>query len=132
MTLGSPFNTEELYEESITLPEIPVIKVHDQPVMNGKILVDEILSGDQVWVAIYADQNGMPGQLIGYRRIIPGIYRQLEVEIDLSNATVVLYAIVHVDHENRGVFEFPGIDTPILNGEVPESHSFRITFPFQS
>lgn len=95
-------------------------------------MVEKIVSGDQGWVAIYADQHGMPGQVIGYRRIVPGIYRQLEVEIDLSNTSFVLYAMVHMDHGNREIFEFPGIDTPFLSENVQEPQSFRITYPNHS
>jgi hypothetical protein len=132
MTLGSPINPVEPLEEPLALPENPIIEIRDQPVMIRKVVVDEVLTREQGWIAIYADQNGKPGQVIGYRRIFPGIFRQLEIEIDLSNATVVLYAMVHKDHGNRGIFEYPGIDLPITSGNLMEPRSFRITYPFLS
>lgn len=132
MTLGSPINQAEPLEEPLALPEKPIIEIHDQPVMIRKVVVDEFQTREQGWIAIYADQNGMPGQVIGYHRIIPGIFRQLEIEIDLSKATVVLYAMVHKDQGNRGIFEYPGIDLPITNGNLTDPQSFRITYPFRS
>jgi hypothetical protein len=132
MTLGSPIDPVDPFEEPLALPENPIIKIHDQPVMIRKVVVDEVQTSEQGWIAIYADQNGMPGQVIGYRRIIPGIFRQLEIEIDISKATVVLYAMVHKDQGNRGIFEYPGIDLPITSGNLTEPQSFRINYPFHS
>jgi hypothetical protein len=132
MTLGSSINPERSFEESIALPEYPVLEINDQPVTNSKVVVDEVQSGEQAWIAIYADEEGMPGRVIGYRRIFPGIFRQLEIEIDLSYATVVLYALVHKDQGNRGIFEFPGIDIPIARDKTAEPQSFRIFYPFPS
>ena len=132
MTLGSPIDPVDPLEEPLALPENPIIEIHDQPVMIRKVVVDEVQTRKEGWIAIYADQNGMPGQVIGYRRIIPGIFRQLEIEIDISKATVVLYAMVHKDQGNLGIFEYPGIDLPIKSGDLAEPQSFRITYPFHS
>ncbi len=132
MALESPINRIGPLEEPLVLPENTIIEIHDQPVMIRKVVVDEVQTREQSWIAIYADQNGMPGQVIGYRRIFPGIFRQLEIEIDLSKATVVLYAMVHKDQGNRGIFEYPGIDLPITNGNLTGPQSFRITYPFRS
>lgn len=132
MTLGFPAHDKAQAEDPIDLPDTPTIEIHDQPVMNRKIVIDEIHSGDQGWIAIYADQNGMPGRVIGYQHIIPGIFKQLEIEIDLSEATVVLYAMVHKDHGNIGIFEYPGIDLPVKAGDLAEPQSFRINYPFHS
>lgn len=132
MTLGSPIDPVDPLEEPLALPENPIIEIHDQPVMIRKVVVDEVQTRKEGWIAIYADQNGMPGQVIGYRRIIPGIFRQLEIEIDISKATVVLYAMVHKDQGNLGIFEYPGIDLPIKAGDLAEPQRFRITYPFHS
>jgi len=132
MTLGSPSNQERISEEPITLPEIPVLEIYDQAVTNSKIVVDEVQSNEPGWIAIYSDEYGMPGQMIGYRQIFPGIFRQFEIEIDLSNATVVLFARVHKDLGQRGIFEYPGIDKPIAVNRMAETQSIRITYPYLS
>jgi len=49
------------------------------------------------------------------------------VTIETENATPVLYAMLHVDEGEEGVFEFPGPDVPVLLNGSPVQQAFNVT-----
>lgn len=66
------------------------------------------------WVAIHADANGTPGEILGVASLRAGLNREVVVEIDPAAATETLHAALYNDSGEAGVFEFPnGADSPI-------------------
>jgi len=106
-----------------------VIVVADQPLGAGStVSVPFVLSELPGWLAIHADEHGVPGPVIGVRRVAQGITRDAIVQIDPAGATGTLYAMLHVDTGAAGVFEFPAADPVaehVQGGMVVQS--FRVT-----
>ncbi len=106
---------------SSSIPETvtPAVKVSDQPVSGGTVTVDEVDSPGPGWIVIHVNSAGSPGPIIGWSQVKPGVNRNVQVNIDPSKATSVLYAMLHVDAGVVGTYEFPGPDKPIMvNGQM--------------
>ncbi|KXS43822.1 MAG: hypothetical protein AWU59_892 [Methanolobus sp. T82-4] len=95
------------------------ILVADQPIVNNTVTVDEVVSNDSGWIVIHVDENSTPGPVIGHSPVEEGVNENVTVEIDNENATDILYAMLHIDAGEIGVYEFPGADVPAeVDGEV--------------
>lgn len=105
----------------------PSITVGAQSIKNGRIVVRSVESDGPGWLVIHADRNGAPGEVIGYTRVREGANNHLSVEIDTDRATRTLYAMLHDDKGEMGVYEFPGADAPVSynGGTVTESFLAR-------
>lgn len=90
-----------------------IIATADQPIGPGDTVgVPFVLAELPGWLVIHADEYGLPGQVIGFRRVGQGITRDLVIEIDATSATGTVYAMLHVDTGTAGRFEFPEADPP--------------------
>ncbi|MFO7635259.1 MAG: fasciclin domain-containing protein [Caldilinea sp.] len=93
----------------------PDIFAVDQPVVDNVVTVTRVTSNGPGWVVIHADADGNPGPVIGYTAVPDGISANVEVEVDLDGLTDNLFAMLHVDADEIGVYEFPdGPDAPVL------------------
>ena len=102
--------------------ETPEVTVNDQVSLNGTVMIDSVYSEGPGWVVIHVDNNGKPGRVAGEASVAAGWTYQLEVPIDTTIATPVLYAMLHVDDGQIGVYEFDGqsgLDNPVMvNGQM--------------
>ena len=105
----------------------PAVNVSDQPIVNATVIVDNATINRTGWADIHADLNGTPGAIIGYSPIVEGVNENVTVEIEVENATPVLYAMLHVDEGEPGVHEFPGPDMPVLLNGSPVQQAFNVT-----
>ncbi|UYU18550.1 MULTISPECIES: fasciclin domain-containing protein [Methanoculleus] len=105
----------------------PFVNVSDQPIENDTVIVDNATINQTGWADIHADLNGTPGPIIGYSQITEGVNENVSVEIEVENATPVLYAMLHIDAGEPGVHEFPGPDVPILVNGSPVQQAFNVT-----
>lgn len=99
---------------------VPSVTVADQPIENGTVTVAEAVSDGPGWVVIHADDTGAPGPVIGHsEQLTDGVNSNLVIEIDTDAATETLYAMLHADTGELGVYEFPATDPPVqVNGEI--------------
>ncbi len=104
----------------------PEVFVIDQSSVDDMVTVTRATIGDAGWVVIHADENGAPGPVIGYSPIPAGINANVKVAIDPAAATDVLYAMLHVDKGEAGVFDFPGADAPVMRNDKPVTKSFAL------
>jgi hypothetical protein len=105
------------------------VEVSDQVVLNGRVVVDYVYSDGPGFIVIHIDNNGSFGPVIGYRQLSPGANYQVSVPIDASAATSVLYAMLHVDSGEAGVYEFgtvEGADGPVIVDGAPLSPPFNV------
>lgn len=66
------------------------------------------------WVAIQADANGVPGEILGVASLKIGLNRDVVVEFNAATVTETVHAALYTDVGEAGVFEFPdGDDVPI-------------------
>ena len=105
----------------------PSVSVEDQPVLGGQVKIEEVGYSDPGWIVIHAEGDGQPGAVIGYAPIQPGENKDVLVKIDVSRATPILYAMLHVDLGQRGTFEFPGPDVPVAVNNQPVVQPFLAT-----
>jgi predicted lipoprotein with Yx(FWY)xxD motif/uncharacterized protein (DUF736 family) len=111
-------------------PNSPVkdkVQVSDQLMQNGMVKVDDVVSDGPGWIVIYTVKSDQPDQPIGWTHVNSGDNQNVMVKVDASKATTTLYAQLHVDAGNIGVFEFPGPDAPVMLGVRMISGMFSTT-----
>jgi predicted lipoprotein with Yx(FWY)xxD motif len=95
------------------------VKVSDQPINNGTVTVEQVISPGPGWIVIHINSSGSPGPIIGWAQVKAGTNPNVPVTVDASKATSVLYAMLHVDAGQVGTYEFPGPDVPVnFNGQM--------------
>ena len=104
-------------EFEIKLP--PDIVAYDQPIIDGKIIIERAVSNGPGWVTVYLDDDGQPGLIIGFAALEDGLNEQVELELVETAATPRLFLNLHEDSGNIGEFEFPAGDLPVIyDGEL--------------
>jgi predicted lipoprotein with Yx(FWY)xxD motif len=98
------------------LPAEASVRIRDQEIRGGSVVVDEVISSGQGWLSIQTQEGSSLGRVIGYVAVNPGPTQNVTVVVDESKATAVLYAILHTDAGQSGVFEYPGRDRPVVVG----------------
>jgi hypothetical protein len=123
LTLVLALGTVALAQE-----EQPSITVNDQEIQDGTVLIERVFATQDGWVVIHRSQNDTFGEDIGFAPVEVGETTNLEVEIDLDMATETLWAMLHVDEGEPGVYEFPGADVPVRlpDGELV-NEPFQVT-----
>lgn len=109
---------------AVTYP--PDVVVYDQPVIDGEITVDRVISNGPGWVVVHRDEDGQPGLIIGSAPLQDGLNEQIQVDLIESALTPVLYARLHEDTVPGDVFNFPEADPPVLaGGRLPTAQRIR-------
>ncbi len=109
--LGLPYEPLEVLASTLKqyvpspTPFLTCLIVRDQDVGEGTVLVDRACASRRGWVVIYNQVGGEPGEAIGQTLVLFGVTEDVEVEIDLGNATPVLYGRLHQDLGERQVFD---------------------------
>lgn len=105
----------------------PSVTVDDQTFDGTSVTVADAFSQGPGWMVIHSQVNGSIGPAIGETQIINGDNKNIVVKIDPSQASPVMYAMLHEDAGAIGKYEFPGPDVPVmLNGNML-SPSFNAT-----
>ncbi len=106
----------------------PSVTVADQEIADGKVNIAEVVSDGPGWLVIHAQADGKPGAILGYSAVADGATADVSVEIDVANATQILFAMLHTDAGEVGTWEFPdGPDAPVKVGEQVVTPSFVVT-----
>lgn len=100
----------------------PSVSVSNQLSLNGTVTVDRVFSEGPGFVVIHIDVDGAPNRVAGFAPVEAGWTYNLEIPIDATIATPVLYAMLHLDDAEVGVYEFgtvEGADAPVsVDGAV--------------
>ncbi len=105
----------------------PDIFVYDQPIVGESIVVEKAVSYGPGWLVLYNDDEGSIGMIIGWAALDDGINEGIEIVINPSAATPILYLMIHEDMEDIGQFEFPRTDPAVLvENRVPRPFMVRI------
>lgn len=125
--VGAPTDVMEATTTAPALPETggeagaitPSVTVNDQEIVDGMVTVAEVVSAGPGWIVIHVDNAGSPGPVIGHAAVVEGSNMDVRVEIDASQATETLYAMLHTDAGAVGEYEFPGADGPVsVDGQM--------------
>jgi len=104
-----------LFKSSI----IPRVQVSDQVIRGGQVTIAEVDAVASSWLVIQTETNGTPGPVIGYTKINQGTNKNVVVQIDAQKSTPKLFAMIHEDNGEKGKFDFPNNDMPLLyKGEM--------------
>jgi len=107
----------------------PTVEVASQVVLDGTVTIASAYSDGPGWLVIHADGGGSPGPVIGYRALNSGATQNLQVSIDAAQATPTLYAMLHTDTGEVGVYEFgtvEGADGPVRVNDAVITPAFNI------
>ena len=95
------------------------VMVRDQQVIDGTVIVPEAEISTPGWLVIHAEQDGAPGPVLGYAPLEEGSNQEVLVEIEADRVTSTVYAMLHEDTGEEGVYEFPDADPPVqVDGSV--------------
>lgn len=104
----------------------PDIVVYDQPVVDGVVVVDRVISDGPGWLAVYYDDEGQPGLIIGSAPLEDGLNRDIPINLIRSAVTPLLYVRLHADTEPGDPFDFPREDPIVMSGgRMPPATPFR-------
>lgn len=92
----------------------PTVSVVPQTVTDNKLTIEAAYAMEPSWITIHADENGMPGAVIGETAIPIGESKNVIVTVDVAKVTPSLYAMLHSDLGVVGTYEFPGVDAPTV------------------
>jgi predicted lipoprotein with Yx(FWY)xxD motif len=85
------------------------VVVENQSLSSDNTITISSVTADEVgWLVIHAQADGKPGAILGFSPVQAGENNDVVVEIDSSSATETLYAMLHVDADTEGMFDFPG------------------------
>src|SRR5690606_28176667 len=107
----------------------PTVEVASQVVLDGTVTIASAYSEGPGWLVIHADGGGAPGPVIGYRALNAGATQNLQVSIDAAQASPTLYAMLHTDTGEVGVYEFgtvDGADIPVRVNDQVVTPAFNI------
>lgn len=102
----------------VTLP--PDLIVYDQPVINGRLIIDHVLSSGPGWVVVHADNDGELGLIVAFAPLVDGVNKEVVVDLGGTAVSDLLYLRLHRDDGTIGQFDFPDGDLPVtIAGQVP-------------
>ncbi len=100
----------------------PSVEVANQVVTNDTVTIASAYSEGPGFVVIHIDNNGAPGPVAGFRWLNAGWNYNIKIAIDPTIATPTLFAMLHADTNEIGVYEFgtvEGADGPVaVDGNV--------------
>jgi uncharacterized surface protein with fasciclin (FAS1) repeats len=105
----------------------PEVFAIDQAVIDDTVNITRATAGEAGWVVVHAGEEGAPGPVLGYSPAPAGINANVKVTLDSSGVTDTLYAMLHVDAGESGVFEPDGADVPVERNGEPVVKSFAVT-----
>ncbi|PID86701.1 MAG: hypothetical protein CSA11_11335 [Chloroflexi bacterium] len=104
----------------------PQAVIFDQPVINNQIVVERVVSNGPGWVAVYADDGGSPGIIIGSAPLDNGLNEFVPVKLSSNQITEELFVFLHIDKEPGDKFDFIGGDFQVVyQGRIAHPFSFN-------
>jgi hypothetical protein len=102
----------------------PALVVENQALtsMDGSdyVVIKNALIDGPGWIAIHADNEGQPGEVIGTALLHPGANWNVHVAVDAAKAGAKVFPMLHYDDGVVGTYEFgtvEGADAPVFVGE---------------
>jgi hypothetical protein len=105
----------------------PDILVYDQPVVDGQIVVDRVISNGPGYLVAYFDDEGSVGLIIGSAPLADGLNERVAVPLLEAAVTETIYLMLHEDTNPGDAFDFPRNDPPVLlaDGRLPNPFSLN-------
>lgn len=124
--LGAGCNKKESPKAGSALPVS--ISVSNQSLgADNQLIIKKVSADDDSWLAIHEKQNGQFGRVIGYTSLSPGVASKIKISIDRTSITPALIAVLHYDRGQKGTFEFPDGDGPVIKDQQVIMQEFNIS-----
>ena len=108
----------------------PSVTVDGQVVVDDNVRIEEVVSDGSGFIVIHnAADDGTFGDVIGYAPVDSGITHNVVVDIDTTQATDTLFAMLHTDDGVVGEYEFgavDGADGPVIVNEEIVTPTFNV------
>lgn len=109
---------------------LPTVSAANQEILeDGLVRLAQVALTMPGWVAIHADESGVPGSILGHSFIAAGEHEGVVVHIPWRQGTPRLYAMLYADNGREQRFDYPGDDLPILVAGQPVITPFDVTYP---
>jgi len=115
---GTPAVVMTAFNQSEAMMIAPSVVAEDQRIVEDSVTVASVYMTVPGWLVIHTEVDGKPGPVIGHTALPQGESKDIKVEIDESDATSTLFAMLHVDEGVIGTYEFPGADAPVKDGDM--------------
>jgi hypothetical protein len=100
---------------------VPHVRVTEQALGDmNQLHFSQVLIDQPGWLVIHADADGSPGEVIGYAELAAGLNMNVTVEVDPAAVGNQVWAMLHADTGEAGVYEFgevEGADAPVTVGD---------------
>lgn len=84
-----------------------MIEASDQVGATDSVMIDKVIAPDDAFVVVHQNDDGMPGERLGYASIDEGTSTEVTVKLDSKvKLTPELLAAVHIDRGKAGELEF--------------------------
>ncbi len=97
------------------------IKVRDQDLNTGVIVIDSVMAPQDGWVVVYKNPNFTSGDIVGYAPVRQGANSNVKVTIDTKRVVdqPTLWVQLQSDNGIKGLFEWglrnlPYFDSPVV------------------
>jgi uncharacterized surface protein with fasciclin (FAS1) repeats len=110
--------------------DAPSVTADDQTSDGTIVTVSSVTAAQSGWMVIHLDADGRPGPVIGQTAVPAGTTDNVIVFLDedISGETA-LWAMLHVDEGQPGVYEFPGPDVPVTVNDTIVMAPFTASAP---
>lgn len=109
----------------------PSVTVTDQVITDATVTIESVNSVGPGFIVIHVDNGeGGPGPVIGNRLLSPGWNTNVKVPIDANATTPTMFAMLHTDSGELGVYEFGTVDG--ADGPVTDADGAVITPSFNA
>lgn len=120
---------EEMADEEM-MDEEPSITVSDQDSDGTMVTVDSVYASQDGWMVIHADADGSPGPVLGQTAVPAGMTENVIVILsETIYDDTTLWAMLHVDEGEVGLYEFPGADGPVRVNDAVVTLPFTASAP---
>jgi cytochrome c oxidase subunit II len=105
----------------------PSILVSDQSLeADNQLLIDGASLDDDGWIVIYEKKDGRPESILGYSSLFKGKTAKTKIFINKTKLSPSLIAVLHYDRGEKGIFESPGADGPVIKNQQIIMKDFNI------
>jgi len=97
------------------------IVIKNQDITSGVIMASSVTAPQDGWVVVYKNPNLTSGEIVGYAPVHMGANSDVKITLDTAKVgdLPTLWAVLHVDNDVKGVFEWgwksqPYNDVPVV------------------
>ena len=96
----------------VNLP--PDMIILDQPLIDGNLIVEQVISPEPRWIVVNYDEDGRPSDtIIGFAHVGAGLNEQILIDLVNTSVTPRLYLRFYEDNDPINEFDVPGVDVPL-------------------